>query len=250
LVDGVTNGGKGYIASELAERLRGLAPEIPVETFAIDWYLIYKQARAAVLFGETQAGHREPLRSFDLDRLFRDLLDLAKGNSVDHPLFNVLKRNRPYALNGDEKVTRLEPQGKQVVVEGMLSTLNPAVNAAANHKIFIYTARTDRLLFNIKSVLDESRVYSDAEGLLANLRSFLHYSATEDARIERSMVFADDIVVNRVPDEVLSELAARLTSLGLAADVLDFLEGEYRDYQTRPALTARGLSAPPQAGSS
>ncbi len=226
LIGGTTASGKSRFTKELKLALQ---EEGTVGIYTMDDQYIVGYARAPAIFHE-----RQPLLSFWIARILVDLQVIHdRRETILKPALNLQARQLKGTAEGLPEYGLYPPATttlpETTLAEGLYALRFQELDDPQTMRIYFYTDRVSRLVFSTLRALKEKNRYSGTSGLLDGWGKFLHYSLTEDAWIEPTLMLADRIVRNEVDQPLLHEAARLVVASGEPIEpLLEFLEGEFR----------------------
>lgn len=200
-IAGGTGSGKTTVVRKIIESL----PEGSVAVVSQDSY--YKDS-SHLPWDERRAQNFDEPRAFDWELLYRDLMLLREGRSIDEPVYEYSTCSRL-----KDKFIHIEPR-PVIILEGIMALVDPSIRAILDMKVFVDADSDERLIRVLRrDVVERGRTIDDLVNRYQSIIKPMH-----NLHIEPTKAFADLIVPlggsNSVAINVLKEYIRHMLNIG------------------------------------
>lgn len=176
-IAGGTGSGKTTVVRKIIESL----PEGSVAVVSQDCY--YKDS-SHMPWEERRAQNFDEPRAFDWDLLYRHLLMLREGQSIDEPVYDYTTCSRL-----KDQFIHVEPK-PVIILEGIMALVDPSIRAILDMKLFVDADSDERLIRVLRrDVVERGRTIEDLVNRYQTIIKPMH-----NLHIEPTKAYADIIV--------------------------------------------------------
>lgn len=196
-IAGGTGSGKTTVVRKIIESL----PEGSVAVISQDNY--YKDS-SHLPWDERRAQNFDEPRAFDWELLYKHLIRLRDGQSVDEPVYDYTTCSRL-----KDQTVHIEPR-PVIILEGIMALVDPSIRAVLDMKVFVDADSDERLIRVLRrDVVERGRTIEDLVNRYQTIIKPMH-----NLHIEPTKAYADLIVPqggsNSVAINVLKEFIKHL----------------------------------------
>lgn len=176
-IAGGTGSGKTTVVRKIIESL-------PADSVAVVSQDNYYKDSSHLPWEERRAQNFDEPKAFDWELLYRDLMWLREGKSIDQPVYEYATCSR---LPGQS--VHVEPR-PVIILEGIMALVDPSVRAILDMKVFVDADSDERLIRVIRrDVLERGRTMEDLVNRYQTIIKPMH-----NLHIEPTKAYADLIV--------------------------------------------------------
>lgn len=146
-IAGGTGSGKTTVVKKIVEALPpDYVAVVPLDSYYNDTSDLTEEQRKSINFDHPNA--------FDWDLLIKQVNDLRAGKAIEQPTYSYILNNRlPETIHVEPKPV--------IIIEGIMTLLNPVLRNMMDLKIFVDTDPDERLIRNIqRDTIDRGRTVS------------------------------------------------------------------------------------------